>query len=186
MTWMYVSTTGEPLPAEEGELPGLAQHGLLAPSTLVWHPGRPEWVPAAEVKPEIFGAAAAASASLNLGRAVMEPLWLRRGWLCVLAGGLLGVALLRAGVAAVAAWPDVAKLAGVAVSLLISLVVVGFLIRWWGALGRAASGNGVQEARDAARAGGQVLVLGGVIGLLLLLLAAYDVISLVAQALLRG
>lgn len=185
MTWMYVSTTGEPLEAEESELTDLAQHGLLSPSTLVWHPGRPEWVPAAELKPEIFGASLP-SAGLNLGRAVMEPLWQKRGWLLVLAGGLLGVAVLRAAVAAVAAWPDVPKLAGVALSLLTSVLVVGFLGRWWRRLGRAAATHGLQEAREAAQAGGQVLALCGAIGILLLLLAGYDLISLAARTLLKG
>jgi len=183
---MYVSTTGEPLEADEAELAGLAQHGLLVPTTLVWHPGRPEWVPAAEVKPEIFGAAAASSAGLNLGRAVLEPLWQRRGWLLVLVSGLLGVALLRAGAAAAAAWPDPAKLAGITMSLLVSLTVATFLVRWWRQLGRAAATNGLQEAREAARSGGQVLVLCGLIGLLLLLLTAYDLISLLARTLLKG
>ena len=186
MTWMYVSTTGEPLPAEESELPGLAQHGLLAPSTLVWHPGRADWVPAAELKPEIFGASVTATAGLSVGRAVLEPLWQRRGWLLVLAGGLLGAALLRAGLGAVAVWPDLPKLALVAGSLLVSLVVIASLIRWWRMLGRAAATHGLQEAREASRAGGLVLVLCGVVGLLLLLAAAYDVIGLVAQARLKG
>jgi hypothetical protein len=186
MTWMYVSRTGEPLAAEESELPGLAQHGLLVPATLVWHPGRPDWVPVAELKPEIFGPGATNSASLNLGRAVLEPLWQRRGWLLVLAGGLLGVALLRTGVAAFAAWPDLLKLGGVGVSFLTSLTVIVFLARWWRQLGRAAATNGLQEARDAARAGGQVLVLCGFLGFLLLLLTAYDVIGLVARAVLKG
>jgi len=186
MTWMYVSTTGEPLEADEAELAGLAQHGLVVPSTLVWHPGRPEWVPAAELKPEIFGAAATSAPGLNLGRAVLEPLWQRRGWLLVLSGGLLGVALLRAGAAAVTAWPDPVKLAGIAMSLVVSLTVIWFLGRWYRRLGRAAASHGLQDAREAARAGGQVLVLCGVIGFLLLLLTTFDLISLIARTLLKG
>lgn len=186
MTWMYVSTTGEPMPAEESELPGLAQHGLLAPATLVWHPGRTDWVPAAEVKPEIFGASATASAGLNLGRAVLEPLWQRRGWLLVLASGLLGATLLRTGLGVAAVWPSLPPLALVAGSLLVSLVVIFSLVRWWRMLGRAAATHGLHEAREAARTGGLVLVLCGVVGLLLLLAAAYDVISLVANSLLKG
>ena len=186
MTWMYVSTTGEPLEADEAELGGLARHGLLGPATLVWHPGRPDWVPVAEVKPELFGAGVVATAGLNLGRAVMEPMWQRRGWLLVLVAGLCGVALLRAGVAAVAVWPDVAQLSGIGASLLVSVGVGWVCLRWWWLLGRAAASNGLQDARVAARAGGHVMVLCGVIGLILLVLTAYDLISLVARAVLKG
>jgi hypothetical protein len=186
MTWTYVSKTGEPLAAEEAELAGLAQHGLLSPATLVWHPGRPDWVPVAELKPEIFAPGVAGAAQLNLGRAVLEPLWQRRGWLLVLGGGLLGMALLRAAVAAVAAWPDLMKLSGVGVSLLTSVVVIGLLVRWWRHLNQAARTAGLQDSREAARAGGHVLMACGVIGILLLLLTAYDVIGLVARAILKG
>ena len=44
----------------------------------------------------------------------------------------------------------------------------------------------LQDAREAARAGGQVLVLCGVIGFLLLLLTTFDLISLIARTLLKG
>jgi len=186
MSWMYVSTTGEPLSADESELPGLAQHGLLVPSTLVWHPGRPDWVPAAELKPELFSSSASASAGMNLGRAVLEPLWARRGWLLVLAAGMIGVSLLRAGVAAVAAWPDMLRLGGIAASLIIGLVAAGMLARWWRLLKVAQESLGLQEAREAARAGAHVVITCGLIGVLLLLLTAYDIISLLAKAVLKG
>ncbi|MFN0129582.1 MAG: DUF4339 domain-containing protein [Verrucomicrobiales bacterium] len=181
MTWMYLSTTGEPMEAAEAELSGLAQHGLLTPSTLVWHSGRPDWVPAAEVKPELFASGFDRTANLNLARAVMEPLWLKRGWVWVIASGLMGAALLRAGVAALEAWPNGVKLAWVAVSVLVSTAVIAVLIRWAQHLGRAAATSGLQEARDAARAGGRVLVVCGLVGILLMLLAVYDVISLAAH-----
>ncbi len=184
MTWIYVTRTGETLEAAESELPGLAQHGLLSPSTLVWHSGRPDWVPIAELKPELFGPGLEHTANLNLGRAVLEPLWQRRGWLLLLAFGLAGVALLRASMSALAAWPDLMKLVGVAVSLLLSGMVVAFLLWWWRQLGRAAATSGLQEAREAARAGGRVVALCGAIGFLLLLLTAYDVISLLAHSVL--
>ena len=183
---MYVSSTGEPRAAEESELPGLAQHGLLVPSTLVWHPGRPDWVPAGELKPELFAATAAASAGMNLGRAVLEPLWSKRGWLLVLAAGVIGVSLLRAGVAAVTAWPDMLKLSGIAVSLVIGLVVAGMLARWWRLLKVAQASLGLQEAREAVRAGAHTVIVCGLVGVLLLLLTAYDIISLVAHAVLKG
>jgi len=186
MMWTYVSTTGEPLEADEAELGGLARHGFLLPSTLIWHAGRPDWVPAAEVKPELFGAGAAGAAGLNLGRAVLEPLWQKRSWLLVLVAGFFGVALLRSGVAAVAAWPDAVKLAGVGFSLAVSLTVAFLLVRWWRLLGRAAATCGLQEAREAARAGGQVVMACGVVGLILLFLTAYDLISLAARTMLNG
>lgn len=186
MSWMYVTTTGEPQPAEESELPGLARHGLLRPSTLVWHPGRADWAPVGELKPEIFGASASASAGLNLGRTVLEPLWQERGWLTVLAVALLAAGLLRSVLGVMEAWPDPGRLVLAVVPMAVLLVVAWALVGWWRALGRAATTLGLQEAREAARKGGRVLVVGGLVGLLLLLAAAYDVIALVTRAFLKG
>lgn len=123
---------------------------------------------------------------MNLGRAVLEPLWARRGWLMVLAAGVIGVSILRAGVAAVAAWPDLLRLGGIGAALVIGLVVAGMLARWWRMLKTAQESLGLQEAREAARAGAHVIIVCGIIGVLLLLLTAYDIISLVARAVLKG
>lgn len=186
MDWLYVSANGERLAASEAELAGLAQNGVLKTTTLVWRQGQSDWLSAAEVLPGLFASTPRETAGLNVGRVALEPLWQRRGWLLLLVLGLLGVALLRAGAAAVEAWGDWPKLAGVAVSLLISLVVAGFLVAWWRALREAARAGGLHEARAASRAGGRVLVVCGLLGALLLVLTLYDLISLIARLAVAG
>ena len=185
MEWVYVTEAGEQIGVAEAELNGLVLAGAVRSTTLLWRPGDPEWHPAAEVKPELFSAAASSAAGLTVGRAVSEPLWRQRGWLLLAGLGLLAVALLRAWVAGRAAWPDPARLAGVLVSFGIVLGFVFLLARWWTTLGRAARTGGLHDARAAMRAGGHVLVAAGLVGTGLLLLAAYDLISLAAAAVLN-
>jgi GYF domain 2 len=185
MEWVYVTEAGEQVSVIETELEGLVRAGAVRPTTLLWRTGDPDWHPAAEMKPELFSTSTASSAGLTVGRAVLEPLWRRRGWLVPFGLGLLGVGLLRAGFAAAAAWPDAVRLAGVLVSLGIIVVLVSLLARWWVALGRAARSGGLHEARIAMRAGGHVLIAAGLVGAGLLMLATYDLISLAAAAVLN-
>jgi hypothetical protein len=131
----------------------------------------------------LFSTSAGTSAGLTVGRAVLEPLWRRRGWLLPCALGLLSVGLLRAWFAGRAAWPDVARLAGVLCSLSVVIVFVVLLLRWSASLDRAASSGGLHEARAAMRAGGHVVIAAGLAGVVLLLLSAYDLISIAAALL---
>jgi len=111
----------------------------------------------------------------------MEPLWQRRGWLAVAALGVCATSSLRAGLAAVEAWPDSVRLAGVGLALAASLVLVFLLLKWWSALGQSAHSGSVADARSASQAGSRVLLVAGLLGAAFALIVAFDLVSLAAH-----
>ncbi len=185
MEWVYVSETGERLTAGEAELASLAHNGVLKPATLVWRAGEPDWQPAVAVKPEIFVSTHAGLPTMTVGRAVLEPLWRRRGWLIPAALGVAAVTILRTARGALIAWPDLAKLVGAVVPLVVGGLVVSLLLNWFSRLGQASRTGEIQEARAAASAGSKVLIVAGVLGAVFFLMVVYDVISVAAHAVLR-
>lgn len=54
-TWHYASSPENQFQVPESELPGLVASGTITPQTPLWSSGMANWVPAAEVLPELFG-----------------------------------------------------------------------------------------------------------------------------------
>lgn len=185
MDWVYVSETGERLPASEAELASLVHHGALKPSTLLWRPGAPDWQPAIAVKPELFAGARSSVPAMTVGRAVMEPLWRRRGWLIPAVMGLGAVTILRTARGALIQWPNIAGVAGAGMLLLIGGTLVFLLLNWFTRLAQAARTGELQEARAASAAGAKVIVAAGLVGLAFFLMAVYDVIEVAAHSVLK-
>ncbi|MEX2580156.1 MAG: DUF4190 domain-containing protein [Verrucomicrobiales bacterium] len=55
MEWFYADTNDRQISIDEGELSELAEDGTIEPSTLVWNETLPDWRPASEVRPDLFG-----------------------------------------------------------------------------------------------------------------------------------
>lgn len=186
MDWVYVSETGERLSASEAELASLAHNGVLKPATLVWHAGAPDWQPAIAAKPEIFAGSRSSLPTMTVGRAVLEPLWRRRGWLIPAVLGLAAITMLRTARGALIQWPNVAGVAGAGMMLLIGGTLVFLLLNWFTRLGQAARTGELQEARAAAAAGAKVIIAAGLLGLAFFLMAVYDVIEVAAHSVLKN
>lgn len=52
--WHYVSTSGEPIPVQEDQIPALIADGKIRSTTNVWHRGMPGWTSAGEALPNLF------------------------------------------------------------------------------------------------------------------------------------
>lgn len=60
MTWQYLDGAGTQFGFEEEQFNDLLNQGLIGPETQVWSEGMAEWLPAAQVWPDVFPAADAA------------------------------------------------------------------------------------------------------------------------------
>lgn len=184
MLWYYVSAGHERLSAEAGELPTLVASGVLRAQSLVWHPGQPEWMAAGEVMPELFAAQGAGEGQpAALARLAMEPLLAHRGWLFPVAFGLAVLVGMEGRAVLALLQSDPLLAAGALSRNFLLLLVAAFLLGWWWRLRRGARSGQWEDLRSAARTGGRLMAVLGVLAVFYLLSALYRGLAVTAQRL---
>ena len=52
--WHYADPQKQQHQTTDDQLPSLIRHGVIQPSTMVWTPGLPNWLPAEQAMPKLF------------------------------------------------------------------------------------------------------------------------------------
>jgi hypothetical protein len=183
MRWYYVNETHERMGIEENDLPVLVGAGLVRSHTLLWQPGRADWVAAGELMPELFSAAGrgmAPGAETPIARLALQPLLRWRGWLALLAAAVLAKAVLEVPPAFRQIGSDNAAAAGILLRILVLVALGALITHWLVTLQRASRSGSLDDLRSSARAGGRLILIAGIAGLVYLLSVLYALIRLAA------